>query len=303
MAHNVFHQEIEDAEAEKTRAERFDEKVEPAEFGWVDVVSKTILSDLVAWGDRNGQSRAIMGQLYDQAAPQLFDAIKIDLFKNSLDRSLTTNRFLELNDELPGFIKRPSYFTTTQDGLNEMIDWARNWFGAAAGIQLTADRGGGGGRGARKPTAEEIRNQFDVKQLADEVNKMNRALVLEEHADPMGVARQYVDAVVSSGGEKKIDFSTFVRGQIEATSRYKSIYRNKPEHLAAEQHMAPYLQNAMGFARPDEAADLAIGGAQFGASAQAFQQRLQRTDSFTSSAPFIASLEGRLGELNSIFKG
>ncbi len=304
MADSVFHTEIEESETEKTRAQRFEEKVEPAEFGWVDVVSSTILKDLVSWGDRNGQSRPIMGQLFDQLQPHLFNAIKTDLFKNSLDRSLETNRFLELNDERPGFVKRPSYFATTQAGLNEMIEWARNWTGAAVGIQLDASRGSSGGRsGSRKPTAEEIRNQFDVKQLAEQVNDLNRALVLEEHADPMKVARQYVDAIVSTGGEKKIDFVTFVRDKIEATSRFKSIYRSKPEHVKAELYIAPYLQQAMGFGRPEEAAELAIGGAQFGASAQQFQERLKRTDSFTSSAPFIANLEGRLGELSSIFKG
>jgi hypothetical protein len=258
---------------------------------------------MVSWGDANGQSREIMGQLYDQTAPKMFDAIHQDLFITGFRNDLERNRMLEINDALPMSVRNPNYYKTTSSGLNEMIDFARNWFGGNAGIQLAPARGPRGPSGPKKPTAQEIRNQFDIAQLTDEVNKMNQALVLEEHGDAKGLARKYVDAVVSTGGEKQIDFSTFVRSSIEKTSRFKSIYRNKPEHLSAEQHMAPYLQQASGFAAPDKAAEIAIGGAQFGASAQQFQERLKRTESFTSSAPFINSLEGRMSELNSIFKG
>ncbi len=132
---------------------------------------------------------------------------------------------------------------------------------------------------------------------------MNRALVLEDHKDPRKVARQYVDAVVKGKGEKKIDFATFVETRIEKTARYKSIYRNKPEHLSAGQYISPYLQSAQQFAAPADAADIAIGGAQFGASAEQFRSRLQREDSFTGSAPFIQNLEGRMQDLNNVLKG
>jgi hypothetical protein len=110
-----------------------------------------------------------------------------------------------------------------------------------------------------------------------------------------------VEAIVATKGEKTIDYNTFVRKRIEGTSRFKSIYRNKPEHLKAEQYMAPYLQLATQHASPRDADDIALGGAQFGASAQQFQERLRREQ--TTTAPFISSLESRLEGLNSLFKG
>ena len=132
---------------------------------------------------------------------------------------------------------------------------------------------------------------------------MNQALVLEEHADPKSIARAYVDAVVSSGGEQKIDWQTFVRGGIEKSSRYKSIYRNKPEDVSAEQYMAPYQQMASQFLRPNEVADAAAGGARFGSSQQSFAANLRKSDTVTSSSSFINELEGRMSDLNSVLKG
>ena len=308
-AHRLFEQrQREAAEAAvgaspSTPAERFKQKIAPSEFGWVDTVQKTILSDFLAWGDAQGLSRNLLSFEFAQIMPRMWDAIATDLFEFSLRQDLETNRFLELNNEPPGFIRRTSYWTTTTVGMTQLIDWARNWFGAAMGVKLSAGRSGSGARGARGPTAEDIRNQFDVKELSEQINILNRALVLEEHDNPLALAREYVDVVVSTLGEKKVDFETFVRERIEGTSRYKSIYRNKPDHVSAELFMAPYFRTAMGFARPDEAAEIAIGGAQFGASAEDFQQRLRRTDTVTGSSAFINQLEGRLTNLNSVLKG
>ncbi len=199
------------------------------------------------------------------------------------------------------------YYMNTEKGVNEMIDIAIQYFGNAAGIELArAPAKGGRGRGRsgpKRPTAEEIRKQFDIEELSNAVNGMNQSLVLEEHANPTQVARDYVEAIVKTHGETKIDFETYVRGKIEATGRFKSIYRNKPEALTAEAYMAPYMGAATQVVGGDEAAEIAIGGAQFGSTAEQFGQRLKRTDAVTGSAGFIGGMESRLQDLNSIFKG
>ncbi len=200
------------------------------------------------------------------------------------------------------------YYMNTEQGVNQMIDMALQYFGNAAGIELArAPASGGRGRGRsgpKKPTAEEIRRQFDIDELSNAVNGMNQTLVLEEHANPKGLAREYVEAIVKTGGETKIDFETYVRTRIEKTGRYKSIYRNKPEALTAEAYMAPYIgASTQVVGGGDEAAEVAIGGAQFGSTAEQFGERLKRTEAVTGSSNFISGMENRLEDLNSIFKG
>lgn len=197
------------------------------------------------------------------------------------------------------------FYTKTEVGVNQMIDIALQYFGNAAGIELArapASRSRGRS-GPKKPTAEEIRKQFDIEELSNAVNGMNQTLVLEEHANPTQVAREYVEAIVATLGETKIDFETYVRSRIEKTGRYKSIYRNKPEALTAEQYMAPYIGASMQVVGGDEAAEIAIGGAQFGSTAAQFGERLKRTDAVTGSSGFINGMESRMRDLNSIFKG
>jgi len=202
-----------------------------------------------------------------------------------------------------------AYFMDTAEGVNKLIDTAIMRFGSLTGLKLERQKqkpsgsGRGSGRGSAGPTADEIRKQFDIKELSNAVNNMNRSLVLEEHADPTRVARAYVEAIVRTKGETKIDFETYVRDGIEKTGRYESIYRNKPEDLTAEQYMAPYIQSATEVVGGDQASELAIEGARGGHTGQQFGQRLKRTDEVTGSSGFINGLESRLTQLNSIFKG
>lgn len=279
-------------DSEEEERESIQDRVGYDELQWVDVISSEVVKSLKNWGKENGYSSAIMGQIYNRHAPSLFDELENHFLKTDLGGPGGTN---------------PGYYTKTANGLSSMIRYALNWFSGAAGIPLdmkdTDGSSGSRGSGRSGPTAEDIRNQFDIKELTNMVNQMNRDLVFEDHPDAGKLARQYVDAVVATRGEKKIDFATFVEEQISATSRFKSIYRNKPEHLSATQYMAPYMGAARQIASPHEADDIAIAGAQFGASATAFGERLKRTDAVTGSAPFIQELEGRLRNLNSLFKG
>lgn len=194
------------------------------------------------------------------------------------------------------------------EGWNKLVDYARSYLQMRTPSlrdnweRLASGRGGGGG-GTRLPTEAEIRQNFDLDQLAAEAQNIWRSFLLEEHPDARGLGRAYVDAVVASQGQQKIDFKSFVEKRVDATARAAAIYSNKPKSMSKEQFLMPYFTAAQQMVGgTDEAADLAIGGAQFGASGSAFQSRLNRTDANTGSAPFITELEGRMRDIRKVFK-
>ena len=284
----------------------------PDAFDWATLISQRVAVSMGNWGELNGVDLGFIRLKYSQFAPLMFDAIYSQFFvtadarRDNAPSQVQADISLGGNPEDYGVMGMGSaFYTTRMEGLDEMSAWALQWMSAKAGMQLVRDPGGSGrrGSGSRGPTAQEIRNQFDLDELAGAVNDMNRGLVLEDHADAKGLARKYVDAIVATRAEKEIDFETFVRGKIEATARFKNIYKRKPASVSAEAYIAPYLQAAMQMASPNEAAEIAIGGAQFGTSAESFRQRLNRTDDVTGSAPFINALEGRMNSLTSVLKG
>ena len=202
------------------------------------------------------------------------------------------------------------YYTQTQEGFMELTQRVWDFYNQRTSVDLgeypTGDITGGsrrGGGGRSGPTEADIRGQFDLDELAEVAANIWRGMLLTDDADTRGMAKAYVDAIVSSKGKKHIDFTEFVRGRAKQTDRYASIYRNKPDSLAEEQYLAPYFQSAMRVVRPGEADEIAIGGAQFGASSEAFAARLRRSEAATSSAPFINELQDRLSDLNRLFKG
>ena len=315
---NKFGEPIEHDESDDDEVQRPNtilEEFAPDRFGWEQMVGSIIVGEMGSWAQINGADLNYMEQAYDTYSGQMFDAINSNLL---MPANRKRDRAGNILNHLPPGEVDPrdfgvqgmgsEYYTGTLEGMQELTDWARNWMSAKARIDLSSvPKGysgpGGRGGGARKPTAAEIRAQFDVDGLARTVNELNRAINLEEHADPKTIARKYIDAVVASGGEQKIDFENYVRTGIEGSARFKSIYTNKPEAVTPEAYITPYLQNAMALASPNEAADIAIGGARFGASAEDFRQRLSRTDAQTGSAPFINQLEGRMNAMSSVLKG
>lgn len=291
------------------------DKYSPGRDEWMDMAAVYVNEALYAWGDQNGLTEEVISSYWRAQGDHMLRNIENSLFRAADSKKRQAPAIIKseiargdaLASEFGAAGMGRSYYMETADGINEMLSYALNWFGNANGIALKPakrssgrGRGSGGGRGG--PTAEDIRKQFDIEELTRGVNDMNRNLVLEDHADPARIARAYVDAVVAGKGEQKIDFQTYVEQGIEKSARYKSIYKNKPESVTAQQYMAPYFQSALGVA-PGDAAEIAIGGAQFGASSEQFQERLKRTDQVTGSAPYIRGLEDRLTELNSVLRG
>jgi hypothetical protein len=200
------------------------------------------------------------------------------------------------------------YYQETLEGFNDFVSQVWDWYAKKASIDIgewnssgAIPRGRGNGRGSASPA--DIRKQFDITELANGATTLWQGLLLEEPKNARAMAEAYVDAVVAEKGEQRIDFATFITEQARKTARYASIYRNKPESMGESQFLNPFVAAAQQVARPDNVADLAIGGAQFGADASTFGARLRRTEEFTSSSNFINEFEGRLRDLNNLFAG
>lgn len=177
---------------------------------------------------------------------------------------------------------------------------------SADGTNTRRTSGGGGrrgGGGARRLTPQEIRNQFDIDALAESVSEQWRGMLLDKAKDPRGIATAYVDAIVASGGEKKIDFNQFVLGRVRKDPRYATIYANKPEGLSEAQFLQPYVNTASQIMRPQNVGETARAGAQLGSSPGAFRERLGRSEETTGSAPFISTMEARMTDLGKVFRG
>lgn len=196
------------------------------------------------------------------------------------------------------------------EGLNAIYDMAKNWIGQTfpgfVGAAPSGGGGGGGGGGARQPTPGEIRQQFDLNMLTDQVQTMARQFLVEDIPDPRSIASAYVDAIVSSGGKQKIDFSTFVEGRLLKTARAAQVYRNKPEGIDHLQYIQPYAQAALGALGGNRGAGISqvVGeGAALGAAPGAFAERLKREDAVRNQSGFINGIEKRMSGISKVLRG
>lgn len=265
---------------------------------WQENLFDTVLRELITAGDELGVYRGEIMNFWNNNHVGMLEHIQETLI----------NAF-ELGGGSQQRTQNYDYYTGTQLGFNKMIQTALTFMGSKWSDltphlgKVSRTRGGGGGGGSRALTEEEIRNQFDLDELARGVTDLWRRDLLDEPDDARKIAREYVDAVVAGKGQTNVHFESFVERKIEDTPRFASIYNRKPKSMKPSQYLQPYHQLALQLAGPEEAADIAIGGAQFGASAAAFNQRLRRSDAHTSSAPFINELEGRLTNLSGLLKG
>ena len=156
-------------------------------------------------------------------------------------------------------------------------------------------RGGGGGRAL---TAAD----FDADYIAEQVQELWQAYLLDDNPDPRSLAKAYINARVANP-ESPLELETFVLGRIRNTGRYRSIYRSKPEGVNELTFMNRYLSTARQYLSEGRAQDVAIGGAQFAASPGAFNERISREREVQTTAPFIAGLEQTMAEVRGVFRG
>ena len=199
------------------------------------------------------------------------------------------------------------YYLGTLQGFDDMVKAGWDWWRQRVpgltnfGSFVKPKKPTGGGR--RRPSKQDIRDAFDIDQLTDATRGIWQQMLLTSPSNARDIASSYIEAVVAVRAEKEIDFTTFVKNKARDTARYRTIYEGKPPALSEEQFLQPYHAAAMQVARPDDAAGIAIGGAQFGASSSSFAQRLRRTDDATSSAPFVSEMQNRLTDLKGVLRG
>ncbi len=164
------------------------------------------------------------------------------------------------------------------------------------------------GSGSRGPSSQDIRNMFDEDQLTEAANSIWQSRLVEDASDARGMAKAYINEMVRSRGERKIDFEQFILNKVEGDIRHDLIYSNKPEGVSDLSHIQPYVQAAMqamggtgGLGQ--QMSDVAVGGAALGASAGAFQQRLARTSANQNSQGFINGLEDRVAGVSNLLRG
>lgn len=274
----------------------------------VDNIEAMVRNGLIAAGEQYGYSKSAMDQLFwgnwtiDGALGFLDSRLQ------NAEQKRTKLGAILPEDDLAGvgpdeLTMGAGYYAKDADGFNDILTQVWNWYNGKVPFDLEKagqPTRGSGGSGRSTPN---IRGQFDVEALAGNAQDLWRQWLLEETPDARKFAQQYVDAVVATGGEQKIDFRTFIENKAKATARWGSIYRNKPESLAPEAFLQRYFQTAQQVARPGNAADIAIGGAQMGADLPTFGQRLRRTEESQTSASYINELGARTQALSGILRG
>ena len=191
-------------------------------------------------------------------------------------------------------------------GFQELFDvsWSRfallnRDFSATSGATFSS----GGGGGSRGLSAADIRNSFDLTKLAQQATQIWRNMLYTAPPNANAIASAFVEAVVSTNAEKKIDFTEFVRSRAMATGRFKTIFVDKPDGISPEDYLRRFTGTAELVLRPDNVESAAIGGARLGSDQATFQARLARSNEAVTSAPFINSLETRVQNLSEVLRG
>jgi hypothetical protein len=221
---------------------------------------------------------------------------------------------IDLN-EAPGAIGLgPGFFTNTPAGINQLFAHARTWLGARFPALLDAFSGvgssgsgrgrGRSGSGAAGPTPDQIRAQFDVKELTEAANTIWRGLLLEDMPNATAAANAYVEQIVANP-EQKLDFESFVLGQVRNTSRYKVMYRNKPAAMTEQQFLMPIfqqVQQTLGPGYGTQVADITVNAARLSSSPQQLSERLMREQQVQTSSPYLQRLAQRVTEIKDVLR-
>ncbi len=218
-----------------------------------------------------------------------------------------TLRFAEAYTQ-EGSDKDMSFLTQNPEGIRLLFTVGWNEFrslnpvfGKLSGFGTKPS--GGSGRGASGPSAQDIRNRYDIDELAQGADSIWRNMLMDTPKSSRSIAKGYVDEMVRTKGEKRIDFVAYVRKRAMETNRFSVLYTNKPDSIEPEAYLARYAGVAAQVLAPKNVEEAATGGARIGADAASFGAKLARSDEVTGSAPFINGLENRMRNLSKVFRG
>jgi hypothetical protein len=273
-------------------------------------INTQLVAEMKAAAKKMGENPGFFEQVFERYNNQFWKDANRDVLKYYADAGMAERR------NVSGRTPPDQSAETNAEAYERLVAYGRWWYSskvpglADVWAGSSGDDGSGSGRGrsgsgsgATGPTEEDIRNQFDIAQLATRADDLWRTYLLTDSKDPRAMAKAYVDAVVANP-EAKLDYDTFVtQNYIEKDPRFASIMVSKPAHEKADEYIQRYLAMASAVLRPANADEAAIGGAQFGADAAAFEQRLQRSNEFRTSSQFMQSLEGRMRSIKEVLRG
>jgi len=276
-----------------------------SEFDWRSKLRSDLVGSVEKWAEALGVSKFALDSLVrdnmDGALKYITENVVMPNTRSSVD--------FDVDEGIGKVTKNPSWSPDNAKDWEQIWNAGLLYFSALSGVDLAnIGKNSGRGSGSRGPSAADIRNSFDIEQLTDAVQNLWGAYLLEDTKDARKIAKNYIDAIVASGGQKEIDFKTFVLGRMEGTARWDQIYQNKPEGQDPLQYIGPYVSmtnSVIGGGQGDKAlsGSIAAGGAALGASQDAFAQRLQRTDAHTSTSGFINGIEGKVRGVSNVLRG
>ncbi len=282
---------------------------------WSKELTDLIRLDLRAFARSQGQPSGIFDGWFDyEVKDQLVSWITPFVMpKNStyLQQVDVYNRPAVGGHQGMGPRPNPNYMIDpfTPDGMGQLRNMALNWisqFIPGISSDTSSSSGGGGGGGSRKPTANEIRNMFDLDALTRKAEDMGRAYLVDELPNARSIAQTYIEKVVASSGEKEIDYDTFVLNQLKKSDRWNVIYQNKPDGVDPLKYISMFAGMAtemLGGNRGKGISKIVGHGAALGASPEAFASRLSREDTVRNSSNYINSLEKLMTGASGVLRG
>ena len=253
----------------------------------------------------------LVGNIWNEIQSQAREQGKIlnwsqAMYNNQLD--LAKNAVQQFTkDYLQREIRRGAFnldYYDSQEGFRALFEASWNRFATInRSFGEILPPGGSGRSGPSGPTAQDIRNSFDLNSLAQTATQIWRQMLFTAPKDANAIASAYVDVVVKGKGEKNVDFNAFVRSRAMSTGRFAVIFKDKPEGMSPEQYLGQYTGSAAAVVRPGNVESVALGGARLGSDAGTFQSRLARSNENITSAPFITNLEARVQNLSEVLRG
>lgn len=214
----------------------------------------------------------------------------VNFYRDTLDTLFNQTLQLTGQPPAPGSVRDPNNPTAMMELIRSGLHFLNQKWGWGDLTSLGGGSGGGGGGGG----GINVRDRFDVDQLALKINEAYQSGLMKEAPNPHKMARAYVDQVASNP-TKALDFQTWVRRQMEADPMWKMVYQNKPDGVSPEMYMGFYANRVLQVigAGASDASKIVQSQAALASSPDALAGRLSLHENVQQSSGFLGQLEQR----------
>ncbi len=278
-------------------------------FDWRTKFRTDAVSMVERWSEEFGVSKFALDSFVRDNMDNALSFINANVISPNSLRGPPVGGHQTGRTELVGGHQRGRWTPQTPEDFEQIWNAGIAKFSMMLGFDLQqAKPSTSSGSGRSGPSAADIRNMFDEDQLTEVANNIWQSRLVEDAPDARGMAKAYIEQMVRSRGEQKIDYEQFILNKVNGSARHELIYSNKPSGISDLAHIQPYVQAAMqamgGTGQlGSQMSDVAVGGAALGANAGAFQQRLARTSANQNSQGFINGLEDRVRGVSNLLRG